>query len=175
MDLKKKVVKGKIDRTIFIRAKANGMNNADAARLAGSKALTQHGAEIVGYAVMKEDDVKMSVIEMMNKRREQILHHMSEDKMDSASLKDQAIAIGILTEKSQLLQGQPTERADVTFSNKTDDELDQIIEQTAKGVLGEGLIGETAENDAEPAEISQRIPTEETPETDRGDGSIWGW
>lgn len=162
MEVTKKKI-GKIDRTIFIRAKVKGMNNGDAAKLAGSLA-KGHAAESVGSEVLQEPEVKRSVIELMAAKRDKILEQITDEDIFKASLKDKSISIGILTEKTQLLKGEPTERADVTFSNKSDDELDQIIEQTAKGVLGESLIGEATQDESEPAEVPHRNPTEAAPE-----------
>lgn len=110
---KKTRVYGRIDKKILVQALGQGLTKAEAGRLAGSKAkdarnITNRVSEFLNKDTNGEE--KKTIIEMLAEKQRKILESIRPQDYEKAPLNQKTIALGIITDKLQLLKGDPTER-----------------------------------------------------------------
>ena len=104
----------KLDEVILAKAIADGYSKIDAYRLAGGQSENKGTAvRMVNDYLQKNPDVKVDIITQMEKRRQDIIESMDEDKATTMPYDKGMVAVGILTDKIQLLKGDPTERLEI--------------------------------------------------------------
>ena len=88
-----------------------GMSMEEAGRLAGSKA--KRAGNSVGSVIKHNPRLKKTIIALLEERQRWLLEAMKKRAIKSAALTQQSVSFGILTEKLQLLKGDPTTRLDI--------------------------------------------------------------
>jgi hypothetical protein len=99
---------GRIDKKVLIKGVEAGLPLSQAGRLAGSKAKDVNNSVI--KAIKDSPRLKRSIIEVLEKRQRWIINSIKKQDIKSAPLQVKGILFGILTEKLQLLKGDPTQR-----------------------------------------------------------------
>ena len=104
---------GVIDHRKFIELRGSGMPLADAVRGAGSTMTSRKALQVLGTNMMKtHPEYVPAVLDILREKQRMLLNAMTKEKMENASLSAIAVTTGIVTDKIQLLSGQPTERTD---------------------------------------------------------------
>lgn len=105
----KKQPYGKIDNKILIQAMGEGKTMAQAGRLAGSKAHSEDQiSSSVSVKIKRDAQLKKSIIQKMEEVREAYLDSMVGEDLTKVPVNQRAITLAILTDKIQLLKGDPT-------------------------------------------------------------------
>ena len=99
---------GKINEKVLIKGVEAGLNFREAGELAGSRAKDVNNA--VYKKITASPRIKKSIIEVLEKRQRWIINSIKKQDIKSAPLQVKGILFGILTEKLQLLKGDPTQR-----------------------------------------------------------------
>lgn len=106
---------GAIDRRKFIELRGSGLPLADAMRGAGSQMKSRKALQTAGSALMRaHPEYGVAVLDILREKQRMLLDAMTKDKMDNASLSSISVSLGIVTDKVQLMSGQPTERVEET-------------------------------------------------------------
>lgn len=100
--------RGKINETGLIKAIGEGLSYREAGRLAGSKA--KDPSDSVIKRIKSSPRIKRGIIEVLEKRQRWIINSIKKQDIKQAPLQVKGILFGILTEKLQLLKGDPTQR-----------------------------------------------------------------
>ena len=104
----------KIDEVVLAKAIAEGYSKFNAYKLAGGKSENKGtGVSLVNDYLKKNPDLKVDIIKQMERKRKDILDSMSRKKAKGMAYEKAAVAFGIITDKIQLLKGDPTERIEV--------------------------------------------------------------
>lgn len=104
----------KIDEVVLAKAIADGYSKVDAYRLAGGMSDNKDTAVRAVNVYLKDNpDLKIDIITQMEKRRQDIIDSMDEDKAEKMPYDKGTVAMAILTDKIQLLKGDPTERLEI--------------------------------------------------------------
>lgn len=102
--------RGRIDHRKFIELRGSGMPLAEAVKGAGSTMKSKKALQVYGSTLMKDHpEYVPAVLDILRDKQRMLLEAMTKDKMDNASLSSLSVAMGIVTDKVQLLSGQPTE------------------------------------------------------------------
>lgn len=109
----KKRAYGRLDSEILVQALGQGMSNIQAGRLAGSRAkndmdVSSHVSKVLKKP--KNTKEKKTIIELLAEKQRRILESIKDTDFKNAPLNQKTIALGIITDKLQLLKGDPTER-----------------------------------------------------------------
>jgi hypothetical protein len=108
---KKTPRKTKINHEIFIEAAGRGLPNSEAVKLAGSEAKSTASLKVAASQILSNHPEYRGVIEgKLAEKKLMILDAMSEEKAQEATLSQQAVALGIVIDKAELLAGRPTQR-----------------------------------------------------------------
>jgi hypothetical protein len=99
---------GKIDEKLLIKGINDGLTIAQAGRLAGSRAVNP--SDSINKKILRSPRIKKSIIEILEKRQRWILNSIKKTDIKTAPLQVKGILFGIMTEKLQLLKGDPTQR-----------------------------------------------------------------
>lgn len=99
---------GRINEAGLIKAIGEGMNYKEAGEIAGSKAKDK--ANSIALKIKRNPRIKKSIIEKLAQRQEWILNSIKHKDIKSAPLNLKAVSFGIMTDKLQLLKGDPTAR-----------------------------------------------------------------
>ena len=113
MSMKTRQIKGRINTDILVQALGQGMTKAEAGRLAGSKAkdatsITSNVNKIINAP--KNSKKKRTIIELLAERQRWIINSIKPKDIENAPINQKTVALGIITDKLQLLKGDPTER-----------------------------------------------------------------
>ncbi len=104
----------KIDEKILAKALAQNYSKVDAYKKAGGQSDNEGTAiRTVNDYLQKNPDLKIDIIKQMEQKRDDVLDSMSAEKARGMPYTKGAVALGILTDKIQLLKGDPTERLEV--------------------------------------------------------------
>ena len=123
---------GRIDKDILVQALGAGLTKTQAGRLAGSKAVEDRNIISTVNTVIdnpKNIDKKKTVIELLKERQRWLLEAIKQSDMEKAPINQKTVALGIITDKLQLLKGDPTERIETIPR--------MVITQGNKGLKGQ--------------------------------------
>ena len=127
---------GEAKREIFINSlKAQGVPYKMA------EALWRRASSFGGAKDMTKSLKVDQMVESLNEKTSFILEHIDAVSVGNSSLKDLAIAFGILTEKKLLLGGKPTQRIDVNVSHRLETLMPAFLaEAQRRGISLEGVV-----------------------------------
>jgi hypothetical protein len=109
--LKNLTRKQSVDHKILVKALGEGHSPDEAAMLAGAKSKDRSSLASTTRKILRAHPEYQEIIkEKIRERKLQLLDAMSEEKMEQASLSQQAVAFGIMVDKGELLEGRPTQR-----------------------------------------------------------------
>ena len=103
-----KQIHGKIDETKLAVALVGGASNAQAGREAGS--LAKNPSDSVANKIRTSPKLKKTIIDLMEQRQRWLINSIKLKDIKSAPLAVRGILVGIITDKLQLLRGDPTQR-----------------------------------------------------------------
>ena len=123
---------GKLDYELYKEARAQGKTKVDAGRIPGSEAKYDSTViNTVNNKLANDSSYKLEVINAINKRRQEALEAMTPQKASEASYQQLATSVGILIDKVQLLQGDPTiisqNNQQLVFYEETDSDITQSV------------------------------------------------
>lgn len=106
--------RGKVDRQLFMELIGKGFTQDEAYIKAGGIATTNSTARSEAVKLKQvifasDPSTKITFLDRLQQTRNELLENITPFDMQTASLKDKAISLGIMIEKVQLLSGQPTE------------------------------------------------------------------
>ena len=99
---------GHIDEKILAVAIGSGKSNAEAGRLAGSTA--KRPDDSVANKIQKNPRLKKTIIQLLEQRQRWILNSIKQKDIKDAPIAVRGVLVGIITDKLQLLRGDPTQR-----------------------------------------------------------------
>jgi len=120
---------GKIDENKLIKAVEQGLTLKEAGMIAGSRAKDINSS--ITKKISRSPRIKKSIIEVLEKRQRWIINSIKKQDIKSAPLQVKGILFGILTEKLQLLKGDPTSRIETIPK--------MVFEEEKKEKKGEGI------------------------------------
>ena len=106
----KKRAYGKIDNEILVKAIVAGKTYREAGILAGSEA--KDGEQIkqgVYKKISRNPTIKKNIIDQLEAKRQLIIDNIKETDIKKAPFGSKVVAMGIITDKIQLLRGDPTQ------------------------------------------------------------------
>lgn len=124
--------RGKINEKILIKAIGEGLSYKEAGQLAGSKG--NNISSIITKTIKHNHCIKRSIIEVLEKRQRWIINSIKKQDIKSAPLQVKGILFGILTEKLQLLKGDPTQRVE-TIPKMVFEEAKPVKKEEAPAIV----------------------------------------
>lgn len=99
---------GRLDENKLAIAIVGGASNAEAGRQAGS--LAKNPSDSVANKIAKSPKLKKTIIDLMEQRQRWLINSIKLKDIKGAPLAVRGILVGIITDKLQLLRGDPTQR-----------------------------------------------------------------
>lgn len=112
--IKKLGVRGKIDKELVIQALGKGLSKTKAGILAGSKSQDAptiiHG---VDDCLRNDTQAKKRIEDLLEEKRRLVISKMTPAKAEKQNFVQLATSCGILTDKIELIKGNPTNRIEL--------------------------------------------------------------